>query len=122
AQVVAQKQIEEVVVIGGRRVRKLASVTGRRGIFRAKARDRVKDIVGGKTRAFARQSNRDAQLEKAQTLRGSHAPQFLGRFAVKRRFRIEKNAQQPRLIFAVECVERELNAIGEKLFELCFDR
>src|ERR1700741_770018 len=122
AQLTAQNQIEKIVVISGRLKRKFTGVRGCLAVFRSESRQQIEDVVGCETRGFTCKNDRNPQLKESQTVLGNHAPQLFCRFTIKRRFRIDQNAKQPWLIFFIERVERELDAVGEKLFKLRLNR
>src|ERR1041384_1394840 len=122
AQLTAQKQIEKIVVVSRRLERKFASVGGCLAVFRSESRQQIEDVVSGESCSFTREHDRNAQFKEPQAVVSNHATQLFRCFTIKRRLRIDQDAKQARLIFFVERVERELNAIGEKLFKLRFNR
>src|SRR5581483_2761531 len=69
-------------------------------------------------RSGTRKTNRQTQLEEPQPVVSRHSTQFLGGLSVEGRFGIDQNLEQARIVRRVNRVERELNAIGDKVFEL----
>ena len=117
ADVISQHQIQKVVIVGRRGEGKLARVSRLLGIFRNEPGQQVEHVIGGQMRTFARESDRQAQFKEAQTLGSCHAPQLFGCFAVKWRFRIDKNVQQTWLVNFVDRVKNQLHPVGQELFK-----
>src|ERR1051325_1672212 len=102
AQLTAQDEVEKIVIVGGGFEGKFARVCRRLTIFRAKAREQVKDVVSREPRSFTAEEDRHAQLKESQAVFSNYAPQLLGRFAVERRLRVDQNAKQSWLVFLVQ--------------------
>ena len=73
-------------------------------------------------RSLTRQPDGNSQFIESQALRSRYSPQFFGRFTVKRRFGINENVKQTRLVFVIESIQEELNPIGQKFFKLRINR
>src|SRR2546423_15443589 len=59
-EVLSQKQVEEVVVVGGCRERKLARVGRALGVVGGESGERVEEVVGRQVRALSREFYREA--------------------------------------------------------------
>src|SRR5947207_8508718 len=122
AEVVAQNKVEKVVIISVRGDGKLTCVRGQLRIIRAKADQHIEYVVGRQMRSTARQPDGNSQFIETQTFSSRYPPQFFGSFAVKRRFGINQNVKQTRLVFGIESIQEELNPIGQKLFKVRINR
>src|ERR1043165_5464052 len=95
-EVLAQDEVEEVVVVGCGRERQFARVSCARGVLGGEAGERVEEVVGRQVGALSRELDGQAQLEEAQAARGRHGAQRLRALAVERRVRGEQYAHKPR--------------------------
>src|SRR5947209_19836831 len=101
---------------------KLARVGCLVRVFGTKTREHVEDVVCGQMRCFAHELNRQAKLEEAQALWGRNPAQLLRALTIKRRFRVNKNPEQARLVLLIKSIKRKLHAVGQEFPKLRFNR
>src|SRR6476646_8434638 len=69
----------------------------------------------------AAQNDWQSQLEESQTFYSINATKLLCCFTIKRRLRIDENAQKTRLVLLLQRIKLKLDSIRKKLFELRFN-